>query len=296
MGGTKENMKSAVSVSKRSDIPCWHPEWFMNRMRAGTVTYKNPMGPQIVNVSLKKEDVSAIVFWTKNFKPMMKHMEEFQGFGIPFYTHWTLNDYPKEYEANVGAVAGRIESFKELANLGSPVFWRYDPIILSAATNYLWHIMKFGEIAAALEGHTDRCYISFLDLYAKTVTNMKHMPSILKSVEPSLEEKDYLTEKFKIIAARYGITLMTCAEAEVTTCTPGACIDPQVIKFISGEKSLAGSGNRPGCNCAKHRDIGAYDTCASGCSYCYAVNSQEAAARFIKNESDPTGVSLVRIP
>lgn len=38
-------------------------------------------------------------------------------------------------------------------------------------------------------------------------------------------------------------------------------------------------GNRPGCLCAESRDIGAYDSCAQGCAYCYAVQDRDLAKR-----------------
>ena len=46
-------------------------------------------------------------------------------------------------------------------------------------------------------------------------------------------------------------------------------------------------GNRPGCDCAASRDIGAYDTCPHGCVYCYAVqNRPRAQARFKAHDPD----------
>jgi DNA repair photolyase len=36
-------------------------------------------------------------------------------------------------------------------------------------------------------------------------------------------------------------------------------------------------GNSPDCACNASRDIGAYDTCPHGCTYCYAVTGPDAA-------------------
>jgi hypothetical protein len=33
---------SIISASRRTDIPAYYSEWFMNRVREGTVTWNNP--------------------------------------------------------------------------------------------------------------------------------------------------------------------------------------------------------------------------------------------------------------
>ncbi len=288
-------MRRVVSVSKRTDIPCWHSEWFMNRMRQGTVSYPNPMTGQEVKLSLKKADVQALVFWTKNFHPMLKHMDEFESFGIPYYTHFTINDYPKEYEAHVGSLAVRVEAFKKLAARGSDVLWRYDPIILSHDTERDFHLEAFSRIAGMLKGHTKSCTISFLDMYAKTCKNMSKLPSGLRVASPGKEEMNLLASKMQLIAQANGMTLSTCAEVSVVSCKSGSCIDAERIGKMTNEVVLRKAGNRSGCLCADHRDIGAYDTCPSGCIYCYAVGDVKEGVSFMKEQYDPKEVSLVKI-
>ncbi len=38
-----------ISASRRTDIPAWYPEWFMNRLRAGEVLVPNPYNRKKVN-------------------------------------------------------------------------------------------------------------------------------------------------------------------------------------------------------------------------------------------------------
>jgi hypothetical protein len=57
---------------------------------------------------------------------------------------------------------------------------------------------------------------------------------------------------------------------------PGACIDPALIENLVGTRvsRRKDPSQRKTCRCVVSRDIGAYDTCAAGCVYCYAVGKQ----------------------
>jgi len=60
---------------------------------------------------------------------------------------------------------------------------------------------------------------------------------------------------------------------------PSKCIDAELIsKLFSIEISAPKDPcQRKECGCAASRDIGMYDTCLFGCSYCYATSSLERA-------------------
>ena len=56
-----------LSVSRRTDIPNYYSEWFMNRIKEGFLYVRNPVNThQISKISLSPEVVDCIVFWTKN--------------------------------------------------------------------------------------------------------------------------------------------------------------------------------------------------------------------------------------
>jgi hypothetical protein len=59
-----------ISASRRTDIPKFHASWFMERIRAGSAAYRNPFSGQVHEVSLRPEDVRAIVFWSKDYRPL----------------------------------------------------------------------------------------------------------------------------------------------------------------------------------------------------------------------------------
>ena len=70
-------MGMIVSASRRTDIPAFYGEWFINRLRAGYCVARNPMNPaQETRVSLRPGDVDAVVFWSKDFRPMLGYLDE----------------------------------------------------------------------------------------------------------------------------------------------------------------------------------------------------------------------------
>ncbi|MHC1592009.1 MAG: DUF1848 family protein, partial [Candidatus Helarchaeales archaeon] len=58
-------MKTVISASRRTDIPAFYLDWFIERIHEGFVDVKNPFYPkQKSRVSLRKEDVHSIVLWS----------------------------------------------------------------------------------------------------------------------------------------------------------------------------------------------------------------------------------------
>ena len=69
----QEESLNVISASRRTDIPAFYMEWFMNRLRAGYVEWVNPFNGTGRYYSFEKTRV--IVFWSKNPRPLMNHLE-----------------------------------------------------------------------------------------------------------------------------------------------------------------------------------------------------------------------------
>lgn len=64
-----------ISASRATDIPAFYSDWFINRINKGYIKWINPYNGNPVYVALNK--IRLIVFWSKNPKPMFKHLDFF---------------------------------------------------------------------------------------------------------------------------------------------------------------------------------------------------------------------------
>ena len=89
-----------VSASRRTDIPSYYSEWFVNRIKEGFVYARNPMNiHQISKIALSTEVVDGIVFWTKNPLPIMDKLHILDRY--MYYFQFTVNSYAQDIEPNV---------------------------------------------------------------------------------------------------------------------------------------------------------------------------------------------------
>jgi hypothetical protein len=277
-----------VSASYRTDIPAFHSRWLLERLAAGYAEVRNPYGGAPYRVSLAKGEVSGFVLWTRNLKPLLPHLPEIAA-RAPFTVQFTATGYPRALEPGVIAEAAAVAQLRAVRRHWGPraAVWRYDPIVVTSLTPLDSHRERFAGIAAALRGMVDEVVVSFADLYRKTARNLRAAAKQHGFTwrDPEPEEKRALLEALTAIAGENGMRLTLCTEPALATdgIEPAHCIDAERLSDVAGRPILAREkGNRPGCLCAESRDIGAYDTCAQGCVYCYAVSNSERAVTKIK--------------
>jgi len=267
-----------LSVSRRTDIPSFYSEWFLNRVKAGEVCVRNPMNPQRVSkIKIHPDAVDFIVFWTKNPAPMLDRIGELKDYC--FYFQFSLNSYAKDIETKLDRKATIIETFKRLSDKIGPerVLWRYDPILINPTYSVDYHIANFEKIAARLKGYTYTCTISFVDFYRNAAKNFKEH----NIKQPNLDEKKLLAKHLSITARANGITVGTCAEGigfEEFDIKHAKCIDDSLMERILGCRlnAVKDTNQRKECGCIQAIDIGAYNSCRNGCAYCYANYSPNA--------------------
>lgn len=267
-----------LSVSRRTDIPNYYSEWFLNRVKAGYLYVRNPMNNhQISKITISPDVVDCIVFWTKNPEPMLDKLEQLKDY--KYYFQFTLTGYGKDIEPALPHKRERIiPVFQRLSSTieKEKVIWRYDPIIFTDTYSEEYHLKAFCEIASKLNGYCNRVVISFMDLYTKTKKNMKGIPIIDKKQDELLP----FSSKLAKIARDNGMEIETCAEKiDLSSCgiKHSSCIDKKLIEKIVGfpMKGKKDRNQRDECKCMESVEIGAYNTCFNGCKYCYANYSDE---------------------
>jgi hypothetical protein len=265
-----------VSASRRTDVPAFHAEWLLTRIRDGAVDVPNPRNPrQVRRVDLTPDAVDAFVFWTKNPLPLMEYLDALAAF--PYYFLFTLNSYGPDVEPGVPPLAQRIDAFLRLSDRLGPgrVVWRYDPVLLSDRYTTAFNVAGFAALASRLSGATDACILSFLDEYGRIRKGLR--AGGLHTADE--EEIRAIAAGFAASGRRHALALSTCAEAvDLSAFGIGhaRCIDPERIRRISGRVVPSGKdpAQRPACGCAPSVDIGTYGTCRHGCVYCYAARDQ----------------------
>lgn len=275
-----------LSVSRRTDIPTYYSNWLRERLLGGSVDAYNPQCGGIVKISLKPEDVDMFVFWSRFYKPFLKEcFPIIQDKRYKCQFHFTITGLPKIFEKNSPLIKDAVKSFKELAMKAAPhpVFWRFDPIVVTAMTPVKDIINTFKLIALQLEGYTNLCLVSFVKSYQNL---LNRLPSPV--IELNKEEKRDLLEKLVKIADGHNIYLRICQGEESI---------PQVVEaancFEGGDvhSQVAGQSSYEKCSCHATIDIGSYDSCLTGCSYCFAnADFEHSIARRRNHATSITGL------
>ena len=243
-------MPVIVSASRSTDIPTFYSDWFFHRLKVGYSAWTNPFNGKKSYVSYEK--TKFIVFWSKNPRPLLNHLDELKEKGIECYIQYTLNDYENErLEKAVRPLTERIETFKLLVDkLGKgSVVWRFDPLILTETIGGDDLIRKIEHIGDNLFGYTEKLVFSFADIasYRKVKSNLEknNVPYIEWDETTMLEFASKLSELNK----KWNYELATCGEKidisqfgiEHNHCVDDRLIvrlgyrSPELMKFLGAE-------------------------------------------------------------
>lgn len=282
-------MKNIISASRRTDIPAFYSEWFIRRLTEGFVHVKNPYSGRVYHISLKSQDLHSIVFWSKDFSPLVKRLPEVERVTKNLFFHFTITGVPKDLEQNTPAPEAAIEDFLYLAGRYSPgnLVWRFDPIVLTDKIPFDHYMEEFARYAGMLKGAARECYISFAEPYKKVVKNFKKTGHNL--IEVPIDVKKEYAERLASVAGGYGIKVSACCNDFLLSDKVGkaSCINGEKLSRLFGDFEVDTEPNptRKGCTCTKSIDIGSYDSCPHGCAYCYANNDQKKAEEFLKGHN-----------
>ncbi|ENM5740433.1 DUF1848 domain-containing protein [Vibrio mimicus] len=263
-----------ISASRRTDIPAFYMKWFLQKLKNETVIVRNPFNKnQQKKISLARDDVDFIVFWTRDARKLLRNIDELNSYNIPYYVNYTITGYGREVEVNARELDESIETIIRLSEkIGkSRIIWRYDPIIISNKINYKWHEDNFTKILSKTKIYINRIIISIIDEYRNNKKNLSNI-GILSPTE-HINNYNLVVNMIAENCRVHNVIVQSCSEELIPQeiIPAGACIDPSIIygNIITSRKD---HGQRRCCKCYPSIDIGEYNTCFYGCKYCYATN------------------------
>ena len=202
-----------VSASRSTDIPAFYTDWFFHRLKVGYSAWTNPFNG--VKSYVSYQNTRFIVFWSKNPRPLLDHLDYLKEKNIGCYIHYTLNDYEKEkLEQGVPVLQQRLDTFKRLVDkLGKGrVIWRFDPLILTDNISIDTLLAKIEHIGDQLQGYTEKLVFSYADIlsYRKVKGNLEksHIP-YHEWTEPQMLD---FAKDLSALNKKWGYTLATCGE------------------------------------------------------------------------------------
>ena len=303
-----------VSASRSTDIPAFYADWFFYRQNKGYSAWTNPFNGVKSFVSYEK--CRFIVFWSKNPKPLLEHLDKLNERNIGCYIQYTLNDYEAEkLELRVPALIERIDTFKRLVDkLGKGrVIWLFDPLILTDKIGVDDLLRKVENIGDQLLGYTEKLVFSYADiaLYKKVKSNLDK--SHVSYSEWTTDQMEEFAKRLSELNQKWHYQLATCGEKidlEPYSIQHNRCVDDDLmIRFAHHDKALMDflgvevkpslfgtdiikrkdnrdKGQRQFCGCMVSKDIGEYNTCPHLCEYCYANASKELAVKNWKQHEN----------
>jgi DNA repair photolyase len=202
-----------VSASRSTDIPAFYADWFFHRLKIGYSAWTNPFNGKKSYVSY--QNTRFIVFWSKNPRSLLLHLDELNKRNIKCYIQYTLNDYEVEgLEKGVPFLQERIDTFRQLVDkLGAgTVVWRFDPLLLTDKidSNALLH--KIENIGDQLKGYTEKLVFSYADIatYRKVKSNLERNHIAYK--EWNEELMDEFAYRLFLLNKKWNYQLATCGE------------------------------------------------------------------------------------
>lgn len=283
-----------ISASRRTDIPAYYSEWFLNRLQEGEVLVPNVYNENhLSRVQLTPEEVECIIFWTKNPIPMIPRLKEIDAMGYQYYFEYTITGFGADLEPFLPKREERIDAFIQLSqHLGiEKVDWRFDPIMLNHTYTMERMTEEYEILCEQLHPYTNRCIISFVDAYKRKDNSFQEMGKV---------QMQQIAERIAGIAKKYDLPVYTCAE-KIDLSAYGiqhsACVNQKKIEKIIGSKIdlKKDKTQREICGCLESIDVGMYDTCANGCRYCYANRNNETSRTRQKMHS-PDSPILIGYP
>jgi len=285
----KPSTQIVISASRRTDIPAFYMKWFMEQVSKGSFKVINPYNRHVSIIPATPDKIHTIVFWSKNFGPLIKggFGERLKKIGFNLYFNFTINIDSPILEPHVPPLKERIKQLNYLCRHFDVrcINWRFDPICFYKDKNerIMNNLKGFSLITKKVSQlGIKRCTTSFMDDYPKIRKRIASIPGF-SFIFPSLEKRKEIILKIEKELVAKGIQLFICCEKELlealppnSSITKSSCIPNDLLVEIYGGnlsfKKDSGQRIKDGCGCMVSVDIGSYHLhpCYHNCLFCYA--------------------------
>ncbi|MCD4693442.1 MAG: DUF1848 domain-containing protein [Calditrichales bacterium] len=274
-------MKTVISASRRTDIPAFYLNRFIDAVKKGSVEVCNPLYRKNKRlIQLTPDAVAWIVFWSRNFRHLLKQKDFFSDYQL--YFHFTIIPQSK-LEKSAVPLSESLKQMESLCRLygAERIVWRYDPIVYWYENEVLTSNhdpAKFEFLCREISQlGVKRCYLSFAHPYTKFQNRFKKkFPNDrLLLLKPEMQLNTI--NEISTIAAHFDISIYSCCNDDllkISSIKKGRCIDGGLLNKLdlSQRVTEAKDPTRKDCGCTRSIDVGDYQAqpCFYGCIYCYA--------------------------
>jgi len=261
-----------ISCSRRTDIPAFYKDYFVNSLQSGYFNVFNPVSKTFRKIIINHENIDAFVFWSKDYTNFIDVLDYLDANNYKFYLNYTVNNYPCELEQLKHPVSEIVSNCIDLSERYT-VYWRYDPIYISETTDISFHLKNFARLCEQFEKNVNRVIINLLQEYPFVIKRLRGLSNEFQPKPLSDDELIDFCIKIKEIANKSGQIVYSCTPLfnQSMILNQSHCIDRETITTITGKKLNVKV--RPvynGCGCYESIDIGDYRECHHNCVYCYA--------------------------
>ncbi|MFQ6090945.1 MAG: DUF1848 family protein, partial [Candidatus Bipolaricaulia bacterium] len=206
-----------ISASRRTDIPAWYAPWLAERIRRGGVEVRLPYGGRR-SVSLRPEDVQAVVLWSKDFSRVIGNaggVRDLLNRYEQLFCHFTVTGLGgTALEPQVPPWREAVAQLPELVRLCGDerrIALRFDPILHWYEGDRIESSLPLAEplFRAASENGIRQIICSFATLYAKVRRRWDRW------YDPPMEEKLRITSELVELARSFDLELRTCSQSEL---------------------------------------------------------------------------------
>ncbi len=278
-----------INVGLRTDIIAHYSPWLFRRFAEGYAYARNPLFPSRVSrYELAPDRIDGVLFCSKDYAPALSRIREISSRYRTLF-HYTLNGYGTETEP-LAPLEDRLMALKELRRLvGDKIFWRYDPIFFTARYTAAWHCETFHSLAARVAPYVRGCVVNFAE------PSIRFRENVPDAFDPPAEEKNAVLRHIATVCEGYSLPVRMCAMQSGAFPIPRqGCVTLDDVARANGcaFRPIVHRGNRRHCMCIESRDLGWYDSCPTGCTYCNADRDRELVAKNVLRH-DPASPLLI---